>query len=88
LLNPRRDARCKMEGSHVFRQVVFKKLLDVAHHPNDLFSALSKAQCRRGKNQPFSTSHEKFRVEFIGKAMKLEAGVIVDIASLRQRAPP
>src|SRR5882762_4523971 len=61
-----------MERANIFRQIVFKFLLDMAHHLHDFLGTFSEAQRRRSGNQPFSAPHEKFRVKFVSKVMELE----------------
>src|SRR2546425_4298733 len=44
------NARGEMEWAHILRQVVFKRLLNMAHHCHNLLGELSEAQCRRCRN--------------------------------------
>src|SRR5258708_20930073 len=61
-----------MERANIFRQIVFKLLLDLAHHAHDFLGTLSEAQCRRRGNQPLATPNEEFRVKLVSKGMELE----------------
>src|ERR1700730_9213214 len=61
-----------MERTNIFCQVVFKHLLDVAHHPDDFPSMFSETQCCWRRYQPFSTPYEEFRLKFLSQVMELE----------------
>src|SRR6266850_260610 len=65
------DARREMERANIFRKIVLKLLLDVAHQLNDFLGPLREAQGRRCGNQALSSPHKKFRVEFVSKVMEL-----------------
>src|SRR6266850_5223662 len=66
------DARREMERANIFRKIILKLLLDVAHQLNNFLGPLRKAQGCRSRNQPLSTPYEEFRVKFVSKVMELE----------------
>jgi hypothetical protein len=61
-----------MERAHIYGQVIFKQLLNVAHHPQHFLGVFREAQCRRSGDQFLSAPHEKFGMEFVGKVVKLQ----------------
>src|SRR5437660_9820391 len=73
LVDQCRDTGGEMEGANVLGQVVFKSLLDMAHHGDNLFGEFSKALGRRCRNQAFAAAHKEFRLKLISELMQLEA---------------
>src|SRR5260370_40091275 len=61
-----------MERVNILRQIIFKFLLDVPHHPYDFLGTFGKAQRRWRGSQSFSTAHKEFGVKFVSKIMELE----------------
>src|SRR5579863_596577 len=73
LVDQRGHAGGEMEWTRIFRQIVFKYLLDVPHHSHDFFCVLREPQCCRRGDQAFSSPHEKVGVKFVSKVMQLQA---------------
>src|ERR1700733_4026867 len=63
----------KEKWTHILRDVIFKLLVNAAHHLDDFFGMFGEAQSRRGGNQALAAAHEEIGAEFFSEIAELEA---------------
>src|SRR5580700_2831108 len=57
----------------ILGDIIFKLLVNAAHHLDDFFGMFSEAQSRRGGNQALAAAHEEIGAEFLREIAELEA---------------